>query len=92
MIHSSTLAITTNSEHLTYSVFSLGETIHFGSFEFIANCFSSLSLSPKGNDSGAVFMGMTHSGSPSLHTILEDSTDKFYMTSSGEGSFGFPLS
>jgi hypothetical protein len=39
MVHSSTLTITTDSERLTCGGFSLGETIHFGSLEFIANCF-----------------------------------------------------
>jgi hypothetical protein len=32
MVHSSMLTIVTNSERLTYSGFSLGETILFGSF------------------------------------------------------------
>jgi hypothetical protein len=60
MVHSSTLTITTDSERLTCGDFSLGETIHFGSLEFIANCFGGLSLSPKGSDSGAIFVEMTH--------------------------------
>jgi hypothetical protein len=30
--------------------------------EFISVRFGSLSLSPKGNDSGTVFVGMVHSG------------------------------
>jgi hypothetical protein len=75
MVHSSTLTITTNGEHLTYGGFSLGETICFRSLEFIVICFGSLSLSPKGSDSGSIFMGMARSGLPSLCTILEDSTD-----------------
>jgi hypothetical protein len=35
---------------------------------------------------------MTCSGSPSLHPILEDSTDEFYMSSSKEGSSSLPVS
>jgi hypothetical protein len=50
MVHSSTLTVTTDGEHLTYSGLSLEETIHIGSLEFIANGFGSLSLSPKGWD------------------------------------------
>jgi hypothetical protein len=41
--------------------FSLSKTVHFGSLELITNYFGSLSLYPKGRDSGAIFMGMTHS-------------------------------
>jgi hypothetical protein len=92
MDHSSTVAITTDGKHLTCGGFSLGETVHFGRPEFIADCFDSLSLSPKGRNSGTVFVGMTHSGSPSLCNILEDSTDEFYMASSGEGSSSLPVS
>jgi hypothetical protein len=64
----------------------------FGSLEFIADHFGSLSLSPEGNDSGAIFVGMVHSGSLSLHTILMESIDEDDTTSSGGGSFGFPIS
>jgi hypothetical protein len=53
--------------------------------EFITNRFDSLSLSPEGNDSGAVFVGIVHSGSPSLHTILKESVNKDDTTSSGWG-------
>jgi hypothetical protein len=60
MVHSSTLAITTDSERLTCGGFSLGETIHFRSLEFIANCFGGLSLSPKRSNSSAIFVGTTH--------------------------------
>jgi hypothetical protein len=83
MVHSSTLSITTDGEHPTCGGFSLGETVHFGSLEFIADYFDSLSLSAKGSDSGAIFMGTTHSGSQSLWAMIEDSIDKFYTASSG---------
>jgi hypothetical protein len=92
MVHTSMLAVITDGKCLTYGGLSLGETVCFRSLKFIADYFGSLSLSPKGNDSGTVFVGMTHGGSPSLQTILENSTNEFYTTSSGEGSSGFPIS
>jgi hypothetical protein len=57
MVHSLVLAIATDSECLMCGDFSLSETIHFGSLEFIADCFGGLRLSPKGSDSGIIFMG-----------------------------------
>jgi hypothetical protein len=54
MVHSSTLAVTTDGEHLIRGGFSLGETVHFGSLEFIVDCFSSMSLSPKGSNLGSL--------------------------------------
>jgi hypothetical protein len=92
MVHSSTLGVTTDGECLTCGGFSLAEIIFFGSHEFIADCFISLSLSPRGSDSCAVFMGTTRSGSPSLRAMIEDSTDEFHTTSSEEGSSGLPTS
>jgi hypothetical protein len=47
MVLSYAITVATNGEHMMYSGFSLGETIHLGSFEFIANYFGRLSLSPK---------------------------------------------
>jgi hypothetical protein len=82
MVHSPKLAIVTDGKHQTSVSFTLAKTIHFGSLQFITNRFGSLSLSTEGNDSGAFFVGMTHSRSPSLHTNLEDSTNKGDTTSS----------
>jgi hypothetical protein len=48
MVHSSRLTITADNEHLTYDEFSIGETVPFGGLEFIADCFGSLHISPKG--------------------------------------------
>jgi hypothetical protein len=60
--------------------------------EFITNCFDNLGLSPVGNDSGTVFMGMVHNGSPSLHAILKESTSEDDSASSDGGSSNFPIS
>jgi hypothetical protein len=61
-VHSLALLIATDSERLTCGGFSLGETIGFGSLEFIADCFDDLSLCPKGSDSSTVFVGTTCTG------------------------------
>jgi hypothetical protein len=92
MVHSSALAVATDGERLMCSGFSLGDTVHFGSLEFIADCFGGLSLSPKGSDLGAIFVGTTHSGSLSLRAMTEDSINKLYKASSREGSSGLPIS
>jgi hypothetical protein len=65
MVVSSALAISTDGERLLCGGFSLCETIHFGSVEFITDCFGGLSLSPKMDDLDAAFMGSTRSGPPS---------------------------
>jgi hypothetical protein len=82
MVHSPKLTIITNGKHQTCVSLTLGEII----------CFSSLILSSEGNTLDAVFMGMAHSGSSSLHTILEDSTDVGNTTSSRGRSSSFPVS
>jgi hypothetical protein len=92
MVHSLVLAITTDGEHLTCGDLSLSKTIHFGNLDFIADCFGSLSLSPKEGDSGAAFMGTTRSRSPSLRAMIGDSTEEFYMATSGEGGSNLPSS
>jgi hypothetical protein len=48
------LTVAPDGECLTCSGFSLSETVHFGSLEFITYCFGILTLSPRGGDSGVV--------------------------------------
>jgi hypothetical protein len=86
------LTVATNGERLACGGFSLSEIIHSGSLEFITDCFGSLCLSPKGSESCTMFVGTTHSGSPSLHAMIEDSTNKFHTTSSGVASSSLPIS
>jgi hypothetical protein len=93
MVPSCTLIVSTDGEHLMCGGISVDETVHFVSLEFIVDYFIGLSLSPRRNDSGAAFMSSTCSGPPSpLRAMIEDSTEEFYMTSSGEGDSGLPSS
>jgi hypothetical protein len=64
----------------------LGETICFGSLEFTTDRLGRLSLSPEDGDLGAIFIGMVHSGSPSLHTALKDSSNECGATSGAGGA------
>jgi hypothetical protein len=90
MVQSPKLTFIANSNNLTGAGFILGETICFGSLEFTADFFGNLSLSPEGNDSVAIFIELVHNGSPSLHTILEESFDKGDTASGRGGNSGIP--
>jgi hypothetical protein len=93
MVPLSVLIVTTDSECLTCEGFSLSESVHHVSFEFITNYFNGLSHSPRMCDSRATFMGSTRSGTPSRsRAMIEDSTEKFLTMSSGEGGLRPPLS
>jgi hypothetical protein len=70
------LSFVANGNNQTSVRLALGSTIHFSSLEFTANRLSRLSLSPQEWDSSAIFIGIVHSTSPSLHTTLEESSDK----------------
>jgi hypothetical protein len=86
MVPSSVLTVATDSQHLSCGGFSLGETIHFGSLEFIINCFGGLSLSPMGDGSDAIVMGSTRGGPTSpLRAMMGDSVAEFHMALDGEG-------
>jgi hypothetical protein len=76
MVTSSKLSFIANASNLIGVGLTLSEAIHFGSLEFTADHLGRLSLSPKQWDSGAIFIGMVHSRSPSLHNTLEDSSNK----------------
>jgi hypothetical protein len=67
------------------------EAICFKDLGFIADHIDSLSLSPEGDDSGAVVRGMARSGSLSLHAILEESPNVDDSHSSEGESSGFPI-
>jgi hypothetical protein len=69
---------------------SSGKTIHFDCLEFTVDRLGRLSLSPYEWDSTAIFVGMVHNGSPSLHTTLKDSSNEGGTTSSAGGSSGSP--
>jgi hypothetical protein len=92
MVDSLKPIVITNGNRPTDARFTRGETIHFGSLEFIVERFTSMCLSPEQNDSGVMFVGMVHSGLPSLHTILKESADESKTTSSRGGSSGLPIS
>jgi hypothetical protein len=68
-----------------------GEILRFRNLEFITDHFDNQSLSPEGNYSGIIFVGMVHRRSPSLHAILVESTSEDDLASSDGGSFGFPI-
>jgi hypothetical protein len=95
MVDSPKLVVDADNKHQTDVSFNFGKTIHIRSLDIITNCFRSLSLSTKGNDSGAVFMGMAHNGSTLMHTVLEDFDDEGetpYSEGGGRGSSDFPIS
>jgi hypothetical protein len=76
---------------LTCGGFSLSETVRLGNFEFIADYFGGLSLSPSRGDTGAALMGPTRSGvSTPRWTMIGDSVEEFLTVPSVEGSFSLP--
>jgi hypothetical protein len=91
MVPSSALAVATGGEHLLSDGSSLGETIHFGSLEFITDHFDGLSLSPMGGSSDAIIMGSTRDGPPSSQqTMMGDFIEGSPTTSNGEGRIDLP--
>jgi hypothetical protein len=90
MVYSMKLSFVANGNNPIDIGLTLGETICFGSLEFTTDRLGRLSLSPEEGDSGAIFIGMVHSGLPSLHIALEDSSDKGGATLSTGGSSESP--
>jgi hypothetical protein len=91
MLSSSAITIAANSERLTCDGFSLNKNVCLGNFEFIADYFSGLSLSPRRGDVGIAFMGSTHRGAPTPRwAMIEDSGEEVLTASRGEGSFDLP--
>jgi hypothetical protein len=88
MVYSLKLTFIANGNNLIGVGLIPGDTICFGSLHFTADHFDHLSLSPKGNDSGVVFIGMMHNGSPSLHTVREESSNEGDTTLGGGGGGG----
>jgi hypothetical protein len=62
MIPSPKLSFVTNDNIPTSVGLAPGSARHFGRLQFINNRFGHQSLSPKEWDSGAIFIGMVHSG------------------------------
>jgi hypothetical protein len=76
MVPPSSITIATKGECLTSGGISLGETVHLGNFEFIADYFGSLSISQWKGDQRATFMGSTHTGASSKQrAMIENSTE-----------------
>jgi hypothetical protein len=93
MVPSSSINVTADGEHLICSGFSLGEPVRLGNFEFIADYFCGLSLSPRRGDAGTAFMGSIRNGASTPRwAMIEDSAKEFLMVSSGEESFTPPPS
>jgi hypothetical protein len=79
-----------NGDNLIGVSLTPGETIHFSSLEFTTDRHGCLSLSPYEGDSSTIFVGMVHGGSPSLHTILEDSSNEGGTASGARGTLPPP--
>jgi hypothetical protein len=90
MVLSLKLSSVDNGNHPTDIGLAPGSTIHFGSLEFTADHLGRLSLSPQEWDSSTIFIGMVHTGSPSLHTALKESSDEDGVALGAGGSSGSP--
>jgi hypothetical protein len=70
MVYSLNLTFIANRNNSTGIDLAPGETIYFGSLEFTADCFGRMSLSPEGDDPGAIFIGMMHNMLPRIPNHL----------------------
>jgi hypothetical protein len=92
MVSSSAITITIDGECLSRDGFLHGETIRFGSLEFIIECFGGVNLSPQRDGSDVAAMGSTHCGPLSpLWAMTGDSILEFYTVLDGEGGSASPL-
>jgi hypothetical protein len=84
MVPSSALVVAADGERLSCDIFSLGDTIRFGSIEFIADRFGGLSLSCMGDGLDAAVMGITDGRPPSpLQANVGDYTKEFHTALDG---------
>jgi hypothetical protein len=67
------------------------EAIRFKDHVFIIDHFDNFSPSPEGDESSTVIRGMTRSGLPSLHAMVEESPSEDDSASSEGESSGFPI-
>jgi hypothetical protein len=78
MVPSFAITVDVDGECLTCGGFSLNKTVHLGNFEFIAEYFSGLSLSPRRGNAGTAFMGSSRSSAPTpRRAMIENSTEEF---------------
>jgi hypothetical protein len=91
MAPSFALTVAADGEHLSCGGISLGETVRFGSLEFITDYFDGLSLSLKRDSSDAAFMGSTYCEPLSpLRAMIGDSTEEFHTALGGERGSDLP--
>jgi hypothetical protein len=62
MVYSLKLTFVVDDNNLTDVGLTPSKTIYLGSLDFTADYFGNLGLSPEGNDSGTLFIGMVHNG------------------------------
>jgi hypothetical protein len=86
MIYSPKLTFVANGNNSTDVELAPDETIWFESLLFTTDRFGNLSLSPEGNDSGVIVVGMVHSGPPFVPIIHEESSNEGNAASGGGGS------
>jgi hypothetical protein len=91
MVYSLKLTFVANGNNPTDVGLAPGKKIYFESLEFIIDRFDRLILSPEGEDSDAVFVGMVHNGWPSLYNTLKEFSDEGNTTSSEVESSGLPV-
>jgi hypothetical protein len=91
MVTSTKLTVVVDGERLSCDIFSLRETNHFGSLDFISDRFGGLSLSPMGDGSDVAVMDTTRGGPPSPPRAKTGySTEESHMASDRGGRVDLP--